>query len=140
MAARLSSTLLRQSAKGTVAPLAFIRRLRFGTRSIVDEVFAAYRFAVLGDNEAVPAKFRSVSSGNPGAQLCNDQACFSSQKEGRAKISKKSEEFLADMQRGKAIDRQARRVAFKVRQDSKGLWRDTRAALRFIDQEVSLYV
>ena len=114
--------------------------LHAGTRPMIDNLFAAYRFAILGDNEATPTKFRNLTFQNPGAQQCHDRKRFSSQKEGPANFRKIMEQFRVDMESGRNIDTQAKRDAGKIRDRITGLPSDAQLALRFMPQSFSLYI
>ena len=107
---------------------------------MIDSLFAAYRFAILGDNEATPTKFRNLTFQNPGAQQCHDRKRFSSQKEGPANFRKIMEQFRVDMESGRNIDTQAKRDAGKIRDRITGLPSDAQLALRFMPQSFSLYI
>lgn len=134
--ARLSA----RSDSGEVSTFAYDRPLNAGTRPMIDNLFAAYRFAVLGDNEATPAKFRTIKFRNPGAQQCHDHKRFISEREGPANFRRIMEQFRFDMESGRNIDTQAKREAAKIRDRESGLPSDAQWALCFVQKAFSSYI
>ena len=130
----------KRATRGSVVALPASQPRRIKTRAMVDNLHAAYRFAILGDNEAVPAKFRSSAIGNPGAWQCHNNGQYRSQKEGSNKFNNILRKFRSNAGRGKVIDTQAQRDASEIRKREWGLQPDAQTAVRFLHKAFSLHL
>lgn len=109
-------------------------------RPMIDSLFAAYRFAVLGDNEAMPAAARKLNMRNYVASSIHHPKRYSSRKEAPACFRTIMQKFRNGMNGSKPIDTEAKREASRLQDGLIGIPPDVNSAFRFVDRVISLYI
>lgn len=106
----------------------------------VDNLFAAYRFAVLRDNEAVPKEFRKISRRQTPGKRWNNPEQLDRTTGAAAKFRQIMKRFKTNMDESKAIDTDARREVFRLRSVSTGIPADVKSAFHSARNVISVYI
>jgi hypothetical protein len=106
----------------------------------VDNLFAAYRFAVLRDNEAVPKEFRKISRRQTPGKRWNNPEQLDRTTGAAAKFRQIMKRFKNNMHDNKSIDTDARREVSRLRALSKGMPADVQSAFDYARNILFLYI
>ena len=109
-------------------------------RPMIDNLFAAYRFAVLGDDEAIPVANRKSTRRNYVASRIHNAKRHSSRGEAPAPFRAIMKKFQSNMDGSKEIDTVAKREASRLKDRLVDIPADANSAFRFVDKVISLYI
>lgn len=109
-------------------------------RLMIDNLFGAYRLAVLGDNEAIPVAARKRYTRNFVASSIHDPKRHRSRKEAPASFKTIMKTFRNGLNGSKPIDTEAKREASRLQNRLIDIPPDVNSAHRFLDRVISLYI
>ena len=109
-------------------------------RPMIDNLFAAYRLAVLGDHEAIPVASRKRNMRNFVASSIHDPKRHLSRKEAPASFKTIMKTFRNGLNGSKPIDTEAKREASRLQNRLIDVPPDVNSAHQFLDRVISLYI